>query len=194
MLTSEGLTDRCFSDRKTTLLSLAVLFLIGLSCALYFGKKSDDIKLSPEEAYAYGNYTIECYQWRDEIKSLSTFKIQFSGSVILLDDIVEYIKPHINNETGGATFQKWLDMLLPVDVAFVESDLAGVIKFFNESIPIVRDLALHVKNQQISVLLLHTSNEWDNLVSKLSSKRANFEEIYFSLFRSTTNFIDLSEN
>lgn len=128
------------------------------------------------------------------MKSLSSFVIQFSGSIILLDDIVEYIKPHINDEAGSSTFQKWLDMLLPVDVAFVESDLTGVTRFFNESIPIVRDLALHVKSQQFSVLLLHTSNEWDNLVSKLSSKRANFEEIYFSLFRSTTNFIDLSEN
>lgn len=60
--TSKGLTDKCFSDRKTTLLTLAVLFLIGLSCALYFGKKTDDTKLSPEEAYAYGNFIIEYYQ------------------------------------------------------------------------------------------------------------------------------------
>lgn len=58
-LTSEELTDKCFSDRRTTLLSLAILFLIGLSCALYFGKKTDDTKLSPEEAYAYGNSIIE---------------------------------------------------------------------------------------------------------------------------------------
>lgn len=57
--TSKGLTDRCFSDRKTTLLTLAILFLIGLSCVLFFGRKTDQIKLTPEESYAFGNYMIQ---------------------------------------------------------------------------------------------------------------------------------------
>lgn len=105
---------------------------------------------------------------------------------------MEYIKPEINDDPGRSVLLKWLDMILPVDIALAESDLAGVIKFFKESSPILKDLASHANNQQISVLLLHTSNEWDNLVSKLSSNRASFEEIYFSLFRSTTNFMDLS--
>lgn len=105
---------------------------------------------------------------------------------------MEYIKPEISDDSGRSVLLKWLDTLLPVDVALAESDLAGVTKFFKESSPILKDLALHVGNEQISVLLLHTSNEWNNLAIKLSSNRASFEEVYFSLFRSTTNFMDLS--
>lgn len=65
MFAFEGLKESFFSDRKTKLLTLAVVLLIGLSLALYFGKKTDDsiTELSPEEAYAFGNY-MHCPQPR----------------------------------------------------------------------------------------------------------------------------------
>lgn len=119
--------------------------------------------------------------------------IQFSGSIILLDDLMEFIKPHINDETGKAIFHKWFDMLLPVDIAFVEGNLTGVIRFFNESTPIARELALHVDNKEISELLLRTSNECEILIGKSNCKHANIEEIYFFLFRSVSNFNILSQ-
>lgn len=107
---------------------------------------------------------------------------------------MEFIKPHISDDGGKVIFHKWFDMLLPVDIAFAERNLPGVTRFFNESIPIVRELAAHVDNEQIGVLLLHTSNEYEHLIVKLNSSIASFEEVYFFLFRSTTNFLALSEN
>lgn len=110
-----------------------------------------------------------------------------------MDDILDYVKPYINDQTGNEAFQKWFDLLLPIDTALIERNLTGLTELFNESLPIVRELASHVKNQQIGVLLLHTSNECGNLVNKLHVNRANFTDIYHFLARTSFNFNVLLE-
>lgn len=110
-----------------------------------------------------------------------------------MDNILDYIKPYINDRIGNEAFHKWLDLLLPIDTALIEHNLTGVTGFLNESLPIVRELALHVKSQQVSVLLLHTSNECENLVNKLHLNHANLTDIYHFLARTSTNFYVLLE-
>lgn len=105
---------------------------------------------------------------------------------------MEYIKPHISDETGTAIFHKWFDMLLPVDLALVDGNLTSVTRFFDESLPIARELASHVDDEQITVILLHASNECEILIQKLNWKNATIEDVYFFLFRTVSNFIALS--
>lgn len=114
-----------------------------------------------------------------------------SESIILFDDILEYIKPYIHDPIGNVSFHKWFDLLFAIDEAFIERDLTKVTEYLNESLPILRELAFHVKDQQISVLLLHTSNECEDLIEKLYSKHANFKEIYLFLSQTASSFIGL---
>lgn len=46
-----------FSDRKTKWLSLVILFLLGVTLSLYFGRKTVNYyRLSSEDVYIYSNY------------------------------------------------------------------------------------------------------------------------------------------
>lgn len=126
-------------------------------------------------------------------KLLILCKFSFLGSIILLDNILDYVKPYINDRTGNEAFQKWFDLILPIDTAVIERNWTRVTELLNESLPFVRESALHVNNQQVSILLLHTSNECENLVNKLHVNRANFTDIYYFLARSSSNFNALLE-
>lgn len=97
----------------------------------------------------------------------------------------------INSRIVDESFKKLFDLVLPFDIAFNERNLPELTKHLNETMPILRDIALHIKNREISLVLLNTSNECESLINKLQLKRANFDDISVFISRAAANFASL---